>query len=75
MTISSIGSVGSTFSVSSTAHKAATASTAKSNPNGDVATISEAAKELAAKLNGTSSQEEAAESAAAQLKEQAAGLS
>ncbi len=75
MTISSIGTVGRSFSVSGASHKAATASTAKSNSKGVVATISEAAKELAAKQNGTSSQEEAAESAAAQLQEQAAGLS
>ena len=75
MSISSIGTVGSSFSVSSSAHRAANVSTAKSNSKGDVATISEAAKELAAKMNGTSSQEEAAESAAAQLQEQAAGLS
>ncbi len=49
MTISSIGSAGGSFSVSGAANKAAPA--ANSCSTGDVATISEAAKELAVKQN------------------------
>ena len=40
----------------------------------DTATISEAAKELAAQRSGTASQEEASESAGEKIQEQLAGL-
>ncbi len=75
MTISSIGFGGGAYSITGTAHKPSAAQPASSGSKGVVATISEAAKELAAKQSGTTSQEEAAESAAAQIQEQAAGLS
>ncbi len=79
MSISAIGQAYSTswvYSVSyhSSSGKNAGTTSAKSNSPKDTATISEAAKELAAQKSGATSQEEANESAAEKVQEQSAGL-
>jgi hypothetical protein len=69
---SGINSIGLSAAYSTHAQKAAEASNSQSKK--DSATISEAAKELAALKSGTTSQEEANESASAKIKEQLSGL-
>jgi hypothetical protein len=57
------------YGSSGTSYSPASSSSAKS----DSATISDAAKELAAQKNGTTSQEEASESVSEKLQEQLSG--
>ncbi len=79
MAIGSIGQVGNFAAVSSSyssnVHKAASDKIASAGLKKDSANISEAAKELAAQKAGTTSQEEATESASAKLQEQLTGAS
>ena len=77
MAISSISQMGfsaaASTAYSSNVHKAAPEKFASNGLKKDSATISEAAKELAAQKSGTTSKEEATESATAKLQEQFTG--
>ncbi len=72
MAISAIGQ-SSVSSTSQGSPKPEVATGSSSRPKSDYATISQAAKELAAKKTGTTSQEEATESVSEKLSEQVSG--
>lgn len=77
MTIGAVGQINNLYSVSSTVQgnsigRGVTAESGSSAKK-DSATISNAAKELAAQKAGTTSQEEAAESVSEKLSEQISG--
>jgi hypothetical protein len=74
----SIGAIGQTYStatiLSAVNRSSPVSASSGSGRYKDSATISAAAKELAAQRSGTASQEEASESASEKIQEQLAGL-
>ncbi len=75
MSIGAISQTYNTATILSAVNRNLPATTSvSSNGRKDSATISEAAKELAAQRSGTASQEEASESASEKIQEQLTGL-
>ncbi len=75
MSIGAMGQINTTATILSAVNRnSAARASVSSNSRKDTATISEAAKELAAQRSGTASKEEASESAGEKVQEQLSGL-